>query len=118
MTACKACPFCGLKRVVVYETWHPAFTVECDRCGASGPQAATEEASIAWWNELPRAANASKTASRLAALRRVQRQADAERKREQERREAPKRKRERSYAKWAAARKAWLSAPVDEVHDG
>ena len=53
--AVKPCPWCPVpvRRVVrfVSEAWDAKQQVVCRRCGARGPEADTEAAAIAAWNQ-------------------------------------------------------------------
>lgn len=104
----KSCPFCGSSRVEVWETWHPNFTLQCAKCGAVSPCAASEEDAIEWWNVVPRRINAKTCARLKAALGKARR----ERIRRKAEVDAKTEKTERERSTWAAKRKAWLRAPI------
>jgi len=46
----KPCPFCGSMRITVWETPN-IWTLECDKCHASGPEAKDEESALSAWNK-------------------------------------------------------------------
>jgi hypothetical protein len=104
------------------ESWEGmrGVAIECNRCGATGPQALTEDEALLWWNEAPRPNNAKimaqrgRYSARLRSMKRQLKREEAEAKAAREAIEAPKRKRDREYATWAKQREAWLRAPVDK----
>jgi len=46
----KPCPFGGSMRITVWETPN-IWTLECDKCHASGPEAKDEESALSAWNK-------------------------------------------------------------------
>ena len=47
-----SCPFCDSRKIKVFHTYHPWFTVECGKCFAAGPRASTQSKAIVAWNEV------------------------------------------------------------------
>jgi hypothetical protein len=111
------CPFCGSKRAEVWETWHPHYTIECARCGASGPRAGSEADAIAWWNGV------GKTTP-LAVKRYLKRLKVAEKDGDRARYNSIEARCERvaeqqaiQDKKWADARRKWLMSPIEPEHE-
>jgi Lar family restriction alleviation protein len=115
----KPCPFCGSTKLEVWEGIR-GTTIECMRCGATGPQAFDDIEALAWWNEASRPRGKQRDAQRTRCKTRVrslaQRRARVRARElaEADRRAAPKRAQEREYTKWARDREAWLRGPVEE----
>jgi hypothetical protein len=105
----KPCPFCAAP----VQCWEGrGFTVDCRRCHARGPEAATETIAIKWWNEAcPRAARSRRQALRDKLKRDEVMRAEAEAEANE-----PRAKRDREYRQWNEEREVWLSAPVDACH--
>lgn len=102
----KPCPFCGSTLLMDYFDCR----IECENCGAHGPQASSTENAVKWWNEVPRLSGGElnrqrwRWAARLRAMEKEEKRSKAERKKAEAL--------EREYKKWAADREAWLRAPI------
>lgn len=109
----KSCPFCGSSRVESWETWHPIFHVQCDKCDAMGSASANKADAVEWWNAVPRRIDRKACAQRFARLQtahdKARRQGKAE--------AVAKIKAEREHSTWAAEREAWLRAPIEMVNE-
>jgi hypothetical protein len=110
------CHFCGSTRVKVWEDWRPHFHVACDRCGAQGPRAASEQDATLWWTD---GYVGAKQVRRFIGRRRRAERAEAK-----ARENSPEAWSQRlaemkaqADAKWARERRDWLAAPIDEGHD-
>jgi hypothetical protein len=117
MAEISPCPFCRSKRVEVWVSWHPHHYIECDRCGAEGPMAGSEEDAIAWWN-----AGAEATPAQVKRWRARLKQAEREEQIAQANSPEARRKRaeaarDAEYREWTAKRYAWLHAPIDKEAD-
>jgi hypothetical protein len=110
------CPFCGSKDTELYQT-----QVQCERCGAHGPDVAEEQwpMAITLWNDLPRKKGAQLKALRLhwsnlmRRIKRAEKKAAAERKKEPAAWKKDGAKQTRADRKWAAEREAWLRSPPE-----
>ena len=110
------CPFCGSKNTDLYQT-----QVRCERCDAHGPDVGEDQwpLAITLWNELPR--KQGKELEKLRAhwsnlmrrVRRAEKKARAASEQFRREQEAPIKKRDREYAKWAQERAAWLARPIE-----
>lgn len=109
----KRCLFCGSSRVETWESWHPNFTVECERCGASGPCAGSEADAIEWWNETTRPRRNPKIAQRIVRLKAAHDKASRQRIAKEKAEAAAIANAERERRKWIAEREAWLRAPIE-----
>lgn len=116
------CPFCYSVRVDVWDEGSPS--VRCYRCGAVGPEAASEEQAVMWWNEtlrLPpgrqRVLQRKRYTARRAYCCKVTARRDAERKAEYNKALKKIEEQERADRRWAAERARWLRRPIEEDAD-
>ena len=51
MKELKACPFCGNSEelLIVSDTWHRRYRVECESCKSTGPEEYTRREAIHSW---------------------------------------------------------------------
>jgi hypothetical protein len=111
------CRFCRSKRVEVWMRYPTCYHVECERCGAAGPQAGFENEAIAWWNAGAEATPAQVKRWR-ARLKEAERLAEIERANSPEaRRQQAEAAKMREYHDWVAKRYAWLHAPITKEAD-
>jgi hypothetical protein len=109
------CPFCNSKRVSVISGWVPCY-MECERCNARGPDAATEDDAILWWEIAGRVdpTHVRRALRRLRTAIKAEEKARANSSEAQREREAAKQAREDK--KWADARRKWLMSPTEPEH--
>ena len=52
MAELKACPFCGNSEelVIVSDSWHRHYRVECEGCKSAGPEEYTKSEAVKSWN--------------------------------------------------------------------